>query len=366
MSCEVCQEIAANTVCVPHYEQGKLGGQFLPVWAGEQELDCNLRAVLYFFAMVWIFLGVAIVSDTFMDAISKISSQSKQIIDKFGRVYDVQIWNDTVANLTIMALGSSAPEILISLVEIFYNDMHSDELGPSTIVGSASFNLFCISAMCIVCLPKGENRRIHDVEVFGVTSISSLLAYLWMCFILLWSSPNIIDMWEAVITLLFFPFLIMIAYLVDVGYFRSRGSRVVPQGTSIMPTDNDEVRQIVRELVEQNGANMATGELCSLVMGELGELTKYKRNVKKARCVYYHSILSNHMHLQTVNKVREQEIIQQKKDQLEDRFLEEAAGNMNRCDVEIEFATASYAVLENAGKKEMEVLRSYSWTARLM
>ena len=30
----------------------------------------------------------------------------------------VRIWNDTVSNLTLMALGSSAPEILLSIIEV--------------------------------------------------------------------------------------------------------------------------------------------------------------------------------------------------------------------------------------------------------
>ena len=34
------------------------------------------------------------------------------------RVY-VTVWNSTVANLTLMALGSSAPEILLSVIEVF-------------------------------------------------------------------------------------------------------------------------------------------------------------------------------------------------------------------------------------------------------
>lgn len=30
----------------------------------------------------------------------------------------VRVWNETVSNLTLMALGSSAPEILLSIIEI--------------------------------------------------------------------------------------------------------------------------------------------------------------------------------------------------------------------------------------------------------
>jgi len=33
-------------------------------------------------------------------------------------VIEVRIWSDAVANLTLMALGSSAPEILLSCFEI--------------------------------------------------------------------------------------------------------------------------------------------------------------------------------------------------------------------------------------------------------
>lgn len=33
----------------------------------------------------------------------------------------VLIWNETVSNLTLMALGSSAPEILIAIVETISN-----------------------------------------------------------------------------------------------------------------------------------------------------------------------------------------------------------------------------------------------------
>ena len=40
-----------------------------------------------------------------------------------------QTWNPTVANLTLMALGSSAPEILLSCIEIFDNKLFSGALG---------------------------------------------------------------------------------------------------------------------------------------------------------------------------------------------------------------------------------------------
>ena len=55
----------------------------------------------------------------------------------------VKVWNPTIANLTLMALGSSAPEILLSIIDTVttLEDEQPGELGPSTIVGSAAFNL---------------------------------------------------------------------------------------------------------------------------------------------------------------------------------------------------------------------------------
>ena len=63
------------------------------------------------------------------------------------RRYTITVWNATVANLTLMALGSSAPEILLSCIEIATSGFYAGELGPSTIVGSAAFNMLIISAV---------------------------------------------------------------------------------------------------------------------------------------------------------------------------------------------------------------------------
>ena len=45
----------------------------------------------------------------------------------------VTVWNSTVANLTLMALGSSAPEILLSVIEVFSTGFYA---GILTIVNS--------------------------------------------------------------------------------------------------------------------------------------------------------------------------------------------------------------------------------------
>jgi solute carrier family 8 (sodium/calcium exchanger) len=52
----------------------------------------------------------------------------------------------------------SAPEILLAIVEsILRLGKPAGELGPSTIVGSAAYNLLMISAVCTMALPAGED-----------------------------------------------------------------------------------------------------------------------------------------------------------------------------------------------------------------
>ena len=41
------------------------------------------------------------------------------------RTFHVRVWNATIANLTLMALGSSAPEILLNVIEICGNGFYA-------------------------------------------------------------------------------------------------------------------------------------------------------------------------------------------------------------------------------------------------
>ena len=153
-------------------------------------------------------------------AIESITSQTKTIelwtSDSRKKYHiDVPIWNATVANLTLMALGSSAPEILLSVIQTLQDlDGIPGELGPSTIVGSASFNLLMISAFSIIGVDE-EPKKINDTSVFAVTSIFSLFAYIWMYLCLETFSPGVITKTEAWLTLIFFFFLIIISYAAD-------------------------------------------------------------------------------------------------------------------------------------------------------
>ncbi|KAM3865212.1 sodium/calcium exchanger 1a isoform 8-T8 [Diretmus argenteus] len=165
------------------------------------------------------FLGVSIIADRFMSSIEVITSQERQITIKKPNgekiTTTVRIWNETVSNLTLMALGSSAPEILLSVVEVCGHNFDAGELGPNTIVGSAAFNMFVIIGYCVSIIPKGETRKVKHLRVFFVTAAWSIFAYTWLYLILAVISPGIVEIWEALLTLFFFPLCVGLAYIAD-------------------------------------------------------------------------------------------------------------------------------------------------------
>jgi hypothetical protein len=117
-------------------------------------------------ARTQVFMGVSTLTERLMEAIAVITSQGRWVDDEpdedgqptqvstkatlpllvsssyaltccLWSQVEVLTWNPTVANLTLMAIGSSAPEILLSSVEMTAGGGFSGELGPITIVGSA-------------------------------------------------------------------------------------------------------------------------------------------------------------------------------------------------------------------------------------
>ncbi|RZF40302.1 hypothetical protein LSTR_LSTR013244 [Laodelphax striatellus] len=177
-----------NTSAVSIYRWGPpdicAAGLILPL-VDEREWSVPFRRVLYLLLLLYFFLGIAIVTDIFMSSIETITSKTKKVYLAKSRkkkshgnynsvagvggglkpadepeVVEVRVWNDTVANLTLMALGTSAPEILLSVIETVGHNFEAGKLGPGTIVGSAAFNLLIITSICMLSLGPNETRRL--------------------------------------------------------------------------------------------------------------------------------------------------------------------------------------------------------------
>mmetsp|Transcript_36487 Transcript_36487/g.56009 ORF Transcript_36487/g.56009 Transcript_36487/m.56009 type:complete len:190 (+) Transcript_36487:503-1072(+) len=160
-----------------------------------------------------------------------------------------------------MALGSSAPEILLSVIETVTNlGACPGELGASTIVGSAAFNLLVISGLSIYAvsekndtdedrdasLPVGV-KKINDMGVFAITATSSLWAYIWMYICLRDQKVTVL---EAFLTLAFFFVLILLAWRADV-YKAAQDKLLNPNDEEDLPVVEFQAIDIYRELIKE-------------------------------------------------------------------------------------------------------------------
>ena len=135
----------ANGYCVESITTEKACHSWV-VLHGTSLYNKGVLGFFYLLFLIYLFLGIAIVADIFMGAIEVITSKEvEQVLltdDGARETIKVKVWNPTIANLTLMALGSSDPEILLSVIETVTTlNSTPGELGASTIVGSAAFNL---------------------------------------------------------------------------------------------------------------------------------------------------------------------------------------------------------------------------------
>lgn len=186
-------------------------------------LPRGLMGVMYLLFLGYLFLGIAISADIFMEAIEVITSKT-QMIEIFdvkseeNLQIEVPVWNPTMANLTLMAFGSSAPEIILSVLEAVKSlGEPAGELGPSTIVGSAAFNLLVISAVSVAAVggKDNETKKIDDMGVFLTTGIFSVFAYIWLFLCLAVNSEDQVTIAEACLTFGFFFILLILAFSAD-------------------------------------------------------------------------------------------------------------------------------------------------------
>uniref|UniRef100_A0A8C3TAJ1 Solute carrier family 8 member A2 n=1 Tax=Chelydra serpentina TaxID=8475 RepID=A0A8C3TAJ1_CHESE len=273
-------------------------GVLLPVWQPDNPSfgDKAARAIVYFVAMMYMFLGVSIIADRFMASIEVITSKEKEItVTKANgetSIGTVRIWNETVSNLTLMALGSSAPEILLSVIEVCGHNFQAGELGPGTIVGSAAFNMFVVIAFCVYVIPAGESRKIRHLRVFFVTASWSIFAYIWLYLILAVISPGVVQVWEALLTLVFFPVCVVFAWIADKRLFFYKyvykRYRADPRSGIIIGTEGEFPKDIEmdgsflgndhRENVFMDGAASASPALASSTQEER-ELDESRKEV---------------------------------------------------------------------------------------
>ncbi|CAL8352180.1 unnamed protein product [Merluccius merluccius] len=149
-----------ETECIPP-QSSEFPSGFFTV---QERKDGGL--VIYFMIIFYMLLAVAIVCDDyFLPSLEVIS-------DRLGLSQDV-------AGATFMAAGSSAPELVTAFLGVFVT---KGDIGVSTIVGSAVYNLLGICAACglltsmvgrLTCWPLFRDCLAYAISVSAVIAIIS-------------------------------------------------------------------------------------------------------------------------------------------------------------------------------------------------
>lgn len=192
------------------------------IFYGETSLGDGFRAFLYFLALAYCFIGLSAITARFFKSMEHVVQQTRMVmevdpIDNTKKVKHEYIWNYTIADITLLAFGTSFPQISLATIDAIRNigQLYAGGLGPGTLVGSAAFDLFPIHAVCVVVPKAGELKKISDLGVWIVELFWSFWAYIWLYIILEIWSPNVITFWEALLTVLQFGLLLLHAYAQD-------------------------------------------------------------------------------------------------------------------------------------------------------
>ncbi|XP_021280526.1 magnesium/proton exchanger isoform X2 [Herrania umbratica] len=189
---------------------------------GETLLGNGLRAFLYFLGLAYCFIGLSAITARFFRSMENVVKHTRTVVEidpvTNTEIYrQEKVWNYTIADITLLAFGTSFPQISLATIDAIRNigNLYAGGLGPGTLVGSAAFDLFPIHAVCVVVPRAGELKKISDIGVWLVELFWSFWAYAWLYIILEVWTPKVVTLWEALLTVLMYGLLLTHAYAQD-------------------------------------------------------------------------------------------------------------------------------------------------------
>ncbi|KAK7277755.1 hypothetical protein RJT34_22771 [Clitoria ternatea] len=192
------------------------------IFSGEIALGDNFRAFLCFLGLAYCFIGLSAITARFFRSMESVVKHTRKVVDvdpvtKAEIVRYEKVWNYTIADISLLAFGTSFPQISLATIDAIQNmgKLNAGGLGPGTLVGSAAFDLFPIHAVCVVVPKAGELKKIADLGVWLVELFWSFWAYVWLYIILEVWTPHVITLWEALLTVLQYGLLLTHAYAQD-------------------------------------------------------------------------------------------------------------------------------------------------------
>jgi len=217
-------------------------GLWIPTWPGWEDWgvgDKVGRGLIIFFVIIYLFFGTAVCVEKLLKSIEMMASKTEVVtVNDLETGKDnstvTRVFKNTFVNVTLKAIGSAIPVIQLCSYEILANDFQSGDLGPSSVIGSAAFNLFIIIGLSISAFPNKDTRKVKNLGVLLVAAFWTTFAFSWTVSVVGKISYGIVETWEAVLTILLFPFSFVTSFIAE--RFCCCKSCSVPVGANIIST----------------------------------------------------------------------------------------------------------------------------------
>lgn len=142
---EVCKQIASRHTYMAEKCQSYL------IFHGETALGNGFRAFLYLLGLAYCFIGLSAITARFFRSMENVVKHTRKVVEidpqtKSELIIEEKVWNYTIADITLLAFGTSFPQISLAIIDAIRNIGQLDAGGLHSFLRETHFCLpicFC-------------------------------------------------------------------------------------------------------------------------------------------------------------------------------------------------------------------------------
>jgi len=117
--------MVSNIVMASADPPSACGGAYL-LFHGETLLSNSVRATLYMVALAYCFIGLSAITARFFKSMEQIMKHSREVVSvdphtNMPVVKPEKVWNYTIADIALLAFGTSFPQISLATIDAIRN-----------------------------------------------------------------------------------------------------------------------------------------------------------------------------------------------------------------------------------------------------
>lgn len=96
------------------------------IFSGETNLGNSVRILLYFLGLAYCFIGLSAITSRFFQSMENVVKHSREVVvidpvTKAETIRHEKVWNYTIADISLLAFGTSFPQISLATIDAIRN-----------------------------------------------------------------------------------------------------------------------------------------------------------------------------------------------------------------------------------------------------